>query len=210
LPTGALGVQEIIIPTTIDSKVLIGDLSGLPEKTESRKKYPHRFEIQKVKQPRRGMQGGDTSHSAILKVALQAISGRVLSWSAIPVRHQEINVARDFKVRSPERDARTDTERFGALARSVSSAMEAVRAERNALKIRVDEARDRAALVAGTDNDEYLARDDRDAAHLRAYEQEMMAGDLRLKELERQLDGLNEVSQAYERFFLEFAAVKPR
>jgi hypothetical protein len=119
-------------------------------------------------------------------------------------------VARVFKVRSPERDARTDAERLGSLARSIGSTMEAVRAERNALKIRVGEARDRAALVAGTGADEYLARDGRDTAHLRAYEQEMMAGDLRVKELERQLEGLEQVSQAYERFFANFANAKPR
>ncbi len=119
-------------------------------------------------------------------------------------------MARAFKVRSPERDARTDEERLGSLARSIGSTMEAVRAERNALKIRVDEARDRAALVAGTDTDEYLARDGRDAVHLRAYEQEMKAGDLRVKELERQLEGLEQVSQAYERFFSSVANAKPR
>jgi hypothetical protein len=84
-----------------------------------------------------------------------------------------------------------------------------VRAERNALKERVDEARDRAAFVAGTDTDEYLARDGRDAAHLRAYEHEMMAGDRRVKELERQLEGLQAVSEAYERCFARFASDKP-
>jgi hypothetical protein len=118
-------------------------------------------------------------------------------------------VARAFKVRSPERDARTDAERLGSLARSISSVVEAVRAERNALKDRVDEARDRASLVAGTDTDEYIARDGRDAAHLRAYEQEMMAGDRRVKELQRQLEGLQAVSEAYERFFARFSSEKP-
>jgi hypothetical protein len=119
-------------------------------------------------------------------------------------------MARAFKVRSPERDARTDAERFRSLARSISFTVDAVRTERNALKYRVDEARDRAALVAGTDSGEYLERDDRDAAYLRAYEQEMMAGNLRVSELERQLEGLQAVFDAYERCFGQLASAKPR
>ena len=119
-------------------------------------------------------------------------------------------MARAFKVRSSERDARTDMERFGSLARSISSTIEAVQSEKNALRTRVDEARDYAALVAGTGSNEHLDRDAADLAQLRSYEQEMKTGDLRLRELERQLDGLDQIRETYEQFFAGFASAKPR
>ena len=117
-------------------------------------------------------------------------------------------MARTFKVRSSDRDAQTDRDRFGSLARSINTTVEAVRAERDALRLRVDEARDRAALAAGTGVDEYLSRDAEDAAQLRAYEQQMVAGDRRIGELERQLEGLNTLSEVYDRFFTALTSAK--
>jgi hypothetical protein len=110
-------------------------------------------------------------------------------------------VVRIFKIRSPERDAQTDRERFGSLARSISFAVEAVRAERDALRLRVDDARDRASFAAGTGLDDHLTRDPADAAQLRQYEQQMVAGDLRIGQLDRQLEGLHALSETYDRFF---------
>jgi hypothetical protein len=196
-----LGVQEIIIPKKIASKVLIGDRSRLPESHDKRILARSKF-----KRQRRG-QGRLTSFElesprdpySDFGVHRQALNG----WQFVkmPAGHSEIDVARIFKVRSPERDAQTDRERFGSLARSINSAVDAVRAERDALRVRVDEARDRASLAAGTDLDDYLARDPADTARLREYEQQMVAGDRRIGELDRQLEGLHALSEVYGRFF---------
>jgi hypothetical protein len=65
----------------------------------------------------------------------------------------------------------------------------------------VNEARDHAALAAGTGVDDYLSRDPKDAAQLRAFEEQMMSGERRINELERQLEGLDALSEIYARFF---------
>jgi hypothetical protein len=117
---------------------------------------------------------------------------------------RRFDVAWTFKVRSPGRDARTDRDRFGSLSRSISFTIEAVRAERDALRSRVDVARDHAALIAGTGIDDYLSRDPKDAAQLRDYEQQMAAGNRRISELERQLEGLDALLKVYTRFFADF------
>ena len=68
-------------------------------------------------------------------------------------------MARAFKVRSAERDAQTDSERLGSISAAVEAAAAAIRKERDALRARVDAARDQAAFATGTDYDEYLTRD---------------------------------------------------
>jgi len=114
-------------------------------------------------------------------------------------------VARAFQVRSPERDARTDQERFHSLGRAIDAAFDGIKNEKDALQARVDEARDLASLAAGTGVDEYLDREPKDLARVREYEQQMAQGDQRLKELERQLEGLGKVREIYSRFFGELA-----
>lgn len=107
---------------------------------------------------------------------------------------------RVFQVRSPERDAKTDRERIDSLGRAITAAIDSIRGEKDALQKRIEEARDRAALAAGTDVDEYLHRDPKDLTRVREYERQMSQGVRRLHELERQLDGLGKVRDAYMQF----------
>jgi len=65
-------------------------------------------------------------------------------------------MARAFKVRSAERDAQTDSERLGSISAAVEAAVASIQRERDALRARVDAARDQAAFATGTDYDEYL------------------------------------------------------
>lgn len=106
-----------------------------------------------------------------------------------------------FQFRSRERDAKTDRERIHSLGQAINAAVESVQREKDALHARVDEARDLAALAAGTDVDEYLYRDPKDLTRVRDHERQMVQGDRRLKELQRQLEGLGKLREVYAQFF---------
>ena len=110
-------------------------------------------------------------------------------------------MSRAFKVRSAERDEQTDSERLGSIAAAVDAAVAAIRKERDALRARVDAARDQAAFATGTDYDEYLTRDAKDTARIKEYEQQMTGGEQRTQELERQLGGLAAVQEVFDRHF---------
>ena len=110
-------------------------------------------------------------------------------------------MARAFKVRSAERDAQTDSERLGSISASIEAAVASIQRERDALRARVDAARDQAAFATGTDYDEYLTRDAKDAAMIKEYEQQMASGEKRTQELERQLAGLGAIQDVFSRYF---------
>ena len=110
-------------------------------------------------------------------------------------------MARAFKVRSAERDAQTDSERLGAISAAIEAAVASIRRERDALRGRVDAARDQAAFATGTDYEDYLTRDAKDAALIREYEQQMASGEKRAQELERQLGGLEAILDVFNRHF---------
>ncbi|KRR27842.1 hypothetical protein CQ14_08335 [Bradyrhizobium lablabi] len=110
-------------------------------------------------------------------------------------------MARAFKVRSAERDAQTDRERLGSISAAIEAAVASIEKERDALRARVDAARDQAAFATGTDYDEYLTRDAKDAARIKEYEQQMATGEKRTQELDRQLGGLNAVREAFNQYF---------
>jgi hypothetical protein len=112
-------------------------------------------------------------------------------------------MARAFKVRSAERDAQTDSERLGSISAAVAAAVASIRRERDALRARVDAARDQAAFATGTDYDEYLTRDAKDAARIKEYEQQMASCEKRTQELERQLGGLDAIQEVFNRYFAE-------
>jgi predicted nucleic acid-binding Zn-ribbon protein len=112
-------------------------------------------------------------------------------------------MARAFKVRSAERDAQTDSERLGSISAAVEAAVASIQRERDALRARVDAARDQAAFATGTDYDEYLTRDAKDAAMIKEYEQQMASGEKRTQELERQLAGLGAIQDVFGRYFAE-------
>jgi hypothetical protein len=110
-------------------------------------------------------------------------------------------MSRPFQVRSAERDAQTDRERLGSISSVVEAAVASVRRERDALRTRVDAARDLASFATGTDHDEYLTRDKKDEARIKEYERQMTAGEKRIQELEHQLGGLGALQETFDRYF---------
>lgn len=110
-------------------------------------------------------------------------------------------MARDFQVRSAERDEKTDQERLRSVSRTIESAISSVRKEKETLRTRVDTARDLASFSAGTEYDEYLTRDTTDTARITEYERQMLAGEKRIDELERQLGGLEQIQELFVRLF---------
>ena len=112
-------------------------------------------------------------------------------------------MSRPFQVRSAERDAQTDRERLGSISSVVEAAVGSVRRERDALRTRVDAARDLASFATGTGNDEYLTRDKKDEARIKEYERQMTAGEKRIQELEHQLGGLGALQETFHRYFAD-------
>lgn len=88
-----------------------------------------------------------------------------------------------FKVRSPERDARTDRERVSNLAKVLEQISEEVTRERTKLTERLQAATDQAASLVGTDDLEYLDRDEASEKALQDSEFQMRRANARLAQL---------------------------
>jgi predicted nucleic acid-binding Zn-ribbon protein len=58
------------------------------------------------------------------------------------------------------------------------------------LSVRVRAARDLASFAVGTGDDEYLSRETKDQIRIEEYEQQMMAGEKRIRELNHQIANL--------------------
>jgi hypothetical protein len=90
---------------------------------------------------------------------------------------------REFRARSPERDAETDRERIDAVMGAIDQALTSAEAEQAGLTNRVDDVLARAAVTFGNGNDEYLTRENLDSHHLDLFETEIQNGQRRIREL---------------------------
>lgn len=90
---------------------------------------------------------------------------------------------REFRARSPERDAETDHGRIDAILTALDAALRGAKAEQAGLTRRVDDVLGRAAVTFGNGNDEYLTREKLDSDHLDLFEKEISNGQRRLREL---------------------------
>ena len=106
-------------------------------------------------------------------------------------------MARIFRVRSRERDIKTDQERFQVINQAIGVVADSIRREKDALQIRVNEACDLASLAAGMGVDDYLDREPEELARIREYEHQMAQGDRRLQVLGQQLEGLEKIRNVY-------------
>jgi hypothetical protein len=97
---------------------------------------------------------------------------------------------RPFQFRSVQRDAETDQQRIGSVVQAISTAVDSALQEREALRARVNTARDLASFALGTGDDEYLTRDTKDTSRIQEYEQQMMIGEDRLRVLDQQIASL--------------------
>ncbi|MET0445755.1 MAG: hypothetical protein ABWY18_17230 [Tardiphaga sp.] len=90
---------------------------------------------------------------------------------------------RDFRARSPERDAETDRERLYFVLVALDEALYGAESEQAGLMRRVDDVVARASVTFGNGNDEYLTRETLDSKHLDLLEAEIQNGQRRLREL---------------------------
>jgi hypothetical protein len=91
------------------------------------------------------------------------------------------------RFRSSGRDRETDEQRLAAIKSAVREALEAAQREKSALSQRLEEARTRATILAGTDTYEHEARLPEETAGLAESEAEMRRAEGRLLDLDRQI-----------------------
>ena len=90
---------------------------------------------------------------------------------------------RDFRARSPDRDADTDKVRVGAILSTIEDALNAAEQEQLGLSRRVEDVLARASVTMGNGTDEYLEREALDGHHQDLFGREILNGQRRLKEL---------------------------
>jgi hypothetical protein len=93
----------------------------------------------------------------------------------------------NFKARSLERDAESDSSAVGLVAGAINTALEKAVAEREGLKRRLDDVTARAAIVGGNDTDDYLTRSPEQAEMLRSSDAEIKRGHERLSKIEENI-----------------------
>ena len=89
----------------------------------------------------------------------------------------------EFKARSVDRDAETDSSRVGSILEAIENALHAAEQEQVGLSRRVEDVLARAAVTMGNDSDEYLEREPLDSHHQNLFGAEISNGQRRLKEL---------------------------
>jgi hypothetical protein len=92
-----------------------------------------------------------------------------------------------FSIRSPLRNAATDTARIGSVAAAIETALHAAEAEATGLTSRLGDVTARAAATLGNDSDEYLGREPLDSRHQDLFCSEIASAEQRLKELHAQI-----------------------
>jgi predicted nucleic acid-binding Zn-ribbon protein len=107
-----------------------------------------------------------------------------------------------FQFRSAQRDAQADQQRVGSVVQAIDAALEAAVNERDALRARVDQARDLASFAVGTGDDEYLTREARDTSRIADYERQMTIGEKRIRALDQQISSLKALQDLSSRCFL--------
>jgi len=110
-----------------------------------------------------------------------------------------------FRFRSLQRDTETDRIRIESVLQAIDNALEAAVMERDSLSLRVADARDRAGVLAGTADDEYLTRDSARASIIAQHEKQMRTGEERLRVLAHQISALLALQDLSRRNFSDFA-----
>jgi hypothetical protein len=100
------------------------------------------------------------------------------------------------RFRSAGRDRETDERRLAAIKSAVREALEATEREKSALGQRLEEARTRATILAGTDTYEHETRLPEKTAGLAESEAEMRRAEGRLLDLDRHILKLKRIEGA--------------
>lgn len=113
---------------------------------------------------------------------------------------------REFRARSPERDAETDRERLDAVMSAIDQALSSAEAEDAGLTNRVEDVLARAAVTIGNGDDEYLTRESLDSHHLDLFETEIQNGQRRIRELKGSIAQYKAMKDA---FLAQFPDYRP-
>jgi hypothetical protein len=89
----------------------------------------------------------------------------------------------DFRVRSGDRDSETDRSRINSILTAIEMALTAAEKEHAGLNQRIDDVLARAAVTVGNAADEYIDREPLDDYHQSLFNDEIINGQRRLKEL---------------------------
>jgi hypothetical protein len=111
---------------------------------------------------------------------------------------------REFRARSPERDAETDRGRLDAVMGAIDQALGSAEAEQAGLMKRVDDVLARAAVTFGNGDDEYLTRESLDSHHLDLFETEIQNGQRRIRELTGSIAHFKFVKSTFESRFPDY------
>lgn len=114
---------------------------------------------------------------------------------------------REFRARSPERDAETDRERLDAVFGAIDQALSSAEAEQAGLTKRVDDVLARAAVTFGNGDDEYLTRESLDSHHLDLFETEIQNGQRRIRDLKTSIAQYKAVKEAFVAQFPDYTPV---
>jgi hypothetical protein len=111
---------------------------------------------------------------------------------------------REFRARSPERDAETDRERLDAVMGAIDQALSGAEAEQAGLTKRVDDVLARAAVTFGNGDDEYLTRESLDSHHLDLFETEIKNGQRRIRELTGSIAHFRALKETFDARFPDY------
>ena len=100
------------------------------------------------------------------------------------------------RFRSVDRDRKTDERRLATIKSAVREALVAAEGEKSALGQRLEQARTRATILAGTDTYEHETRLPEKAAGLAESEAEMSRAENRLLDLDRHISKLKRIEGA--------------
>jgi len=101
-----------------------------------------------------------------------------------------------MRFRSADRDRETDAQRLASITTAVREALEAAQREKSVLDERLEDARTRATILAGTDTYEHEGRLPEKAVGLAESEAEMSRAESRLLELDKHILKLQRIESA--------------
>jgi hypothetical protein len=116
----------------------------------------------------------------------------------------------EFKARSADRDAETDSSRVSSILQAIEGALQAAEQEQAGLNRRVEDVLARAAVTMGNGTDEYLERETLDSHHQDLFGAEISNGQRRLKELATTITHFRFLKAAMLSRFPDYKAAVPK
>lgn len=101
-----------------------------------------------------------------------------------------------LKVRSRERDTKTDHSRIDSAISAIEAALNSAEAEQDGLNKRIEDVLARASVTVGNATDEYLDREPHRRHHLDSFDTELARGEERIRQLSTMIEHFRSVRAA--------------